>query len=163
MIFNYSIRRQRKAEDLAGITLNNTIAPGLLSPGLLLPGGDDDVSTAADFGKPTPSPRRTPQMPRTPQMLRSPKAALTPNPRRKAFATDKSSVSVDVSGGRREEFGGGRKERTSLAPKHKSVKMDVARAMGIMGFNSSRWLDASQVRIEINIYHSFIIIVINTL
>ena len=37
------------------------------------------------------------------------------------------------------------KERTSLAPKHKAAKMDVARAMGIMGFNSSRWLDASQV------------------
>ena len=38
------------------------------------------------------------------------------------------------------------KERTSLAPKHKAAKMDVARAMGIMGFNSSRWLDASQVK-----------------
>ena len=43
------------------------------------------------------------------------------------------------------------KERTSLAPKHKAAKMDVARAMGIMGFNSSRWLDASQVRTQKNL------------
>ena len=47
------------------------------------------------------------------------------------------------------------KKRSSLAPAHKqNAKMDVARAMGIMGFNSSRWLECSQVlkKLVLNIF-----------
>ena len=117
-----SIRRKKKAEEVAGINLRNTL--GL--PGFDNLDTEDDVSVSV-FG--APSPRRSPRT--------TPRTAPT---RRKSFAGNKSNVSTDAP------IPTTPKERKSLAPRHKqSSQMDVAKAMGIMGFNSSRWLDASQV------------------
>ena len=132
----FSLRRQRKAEENVGISLNNALAP----PGLSSLYIDDDEPDTG-FGAATPSPRRTAQKPRALSPGRTPQTPITPTPRRKAYANNKPAT-VDASVPSM--------ERVSLAPKRKEHKqhMDLARAMGIMGFSSSRWLDASQVRLN---------------
>ena len=87
-----------------------------------------DASNAGTRPSSAADPKRSPDIPRTPHM------------KRKSISVDKPLYEPG-------------KQRTSLAPKHKqSAKMDVARAMGIMGFNSSRWLECSQVNI---IFHNW--------
>ena len=118
-VFYFSQRRKKKAEENVGIHLNSLAIPGISNND-----SEDDASTA-DSRPTTASPKRAAKIPRTPHL------------KRKSLSTEKP---LYIPG----------KERISLAPKKKqSAKMDVARAMGIMGFNSSRWLDASQVIIII--------------
>ena len=122
--FYFSQRRKKKAEESVGITLGkNLVPPELMSLDVI-----SDASNADTRPSSAASPKRSTVIPRTPQM------------KRKSISTDKP---LYIPG----------KERISLAPKHKqSAKMDVARAMGIMGFNSSRWLECSQVSILLYIW-----------
>ena len=125
--FYHSQRRKQKVEDIVGITSKiNSLAP----PGHY---GYDDDQNGSDL-----SVLGAGGVPTTPK---------TPAVKRKSFKKNKSqSLASEPNGLMSPPGAKPTKERTSLAPKHKAAKMDVARAMGIMGFNSSRWLDASQVR-----------------
>ena len=121
-----------------GIKLNNLAPPG---SGMM--DDDDDNDNSLLGGRPTTaSPKRTPQIPKTPMMKRrsidqgksfdlGQKSPIMPH--RPGYLPGGSNVMNE--------------KRKGLAPKQKAAKMDVARAMGIMGFNSSRWLEASQVSI----------------
>ena len=84
----------------------------------------------------TASPKRAPNVPKTPMM------------KRRSIDQGKS-FDMGTLAHRPGYIPGGNnvmsEKRKSLAPKQKAAKMDVARAMGIMGFNSSRWLECSQV------------------
>ena len=120
--FYFSQRRKQKAGENLGIGIN--LGKTLVPPELM---SLDVISGDAESSRPSSaaSPKRSPVIPRTPHM------------KRKSISTDKP---LYIPG----------KERISLAPKHKqSAKMDVARAMGIMGFNSSRWLECSQVSVSL--------------
>jgi hypothetical protein len=117
--FYFSQRRKKNAEQIVGINLGNTLGP----PELMSNDVISDASNAGSRPSSAADPKRSPDIPRTPHM------------KRKSISVDKPLYEPG-------------KQRTSLAPKHKqSAKMDVARAMGIMGFNSSRWLECSQVNI----------------
>ena len=124
--FYRSQRRKQKVEDIVGITSKiNSLAP----PGHYEYDNDQNGSDLGLLGAGG-------SIPTTPK---------TPAVRRKSFKNKKSQSIASEPTGFNQPEAKQPKERTSLAPKHKAAKMDVARAMGIMGFNSSRWLDASQV------------------
>ena len=124
--FYRSQRRKQKVEDIVGITSKiNSLAP----PGHY---GYDNDENGSDLGV-LGAGGSIPTTPKTPAV------------RRKSFKNKKSQSIASEPTGFNQPEAKQPKERTSLAPKHKAAKMDVARAMGIMGFNSSRWLDASQV------------------
>ena len=124
-----------------GIKLNN-LAP----PGIGMMDDDDDNDNSLLGGRPTTaSPRRTPQIPKTPMMKRRSVDHGKPP------LNQGKSIDLGTMPHRPGYLPGGsnvmNEKRKGLAPKQKAAKMDVARAMGIMGFNSSRWLEASQVSI----------------
>ena len=134
LIFIYcSQRRKNKADQSVGLTsvissrkaakdLVNSLAP----PQNYDEGGEDND----DDNRP---PRSTPKKSNT--------APKSPQPRRKSIVNANLPHAPGQLPG--QKIG---KKRSSLAPAHKqNAKMDVARAMGIMGFNSSRWLECSQV------------------
>ena len=132
--FCFSQRRKKKAEDVVGIKLphqNSLAIPGQM-------GIDDDDNDDAPLGSrpTTASPKRSPNCPKTPMVKRR---SIDQG---KSFDLGQIHPPGYIPGGNIP-----RKQRASLAPKQKAAKMDVARAMGIMGFNSSRWLEASQVNL----------------
>ena len=129
----FSQRRKKKEEENYGIQRGNSLAiPGQMN--------DDDDNNPLDGRSPTATPKRNPNVPKTPMLKRRSidqgksfdMGALTHKP---GYIPGGNNVMNE--------------KRKSLAPKQKAAKMDVARAMGIMGFNSSRWLETSQVSILI--------------
>lgn len=134
-----SQRRKKKAEDNVGIKLNSLAPPG---SGMM--DDDDDNDNSLLGGRPTTaSPKRTTQIPKTPMMKRRSIDHGKPP------LNQGKSIDLGTMPHRPGYIPGGNnlmnEKRKGLAPKQKAAKMDVARAMGIMGFNSSRWLECSQV------------------
>ena len=137
LMFIYcSQRRKNKADQSVGLTsvissrkaakdLVNSLAP----PQSYDEGGEDNDE---DNRPPRCTPKKSISAPKSPQ------------PRRKSIVNANLPHAPGQLPG--QKIG---KKRSSLAPAHKqNAKMDVARAMGIMGFNSSRWLECSQVSDE---------------
>ena len=131
----FSQRRKNKADGSVGLSsvissrkaaknIHDSLAPPQLQDGA----GDDNGDINAT---PTATPKRANKAPKSPQ------------PRRKSYSDqgDRPHAPGHIPGRI-----AAKNNRSSLAPGHKqNTKMDVARAMGIMGFNSSRWLECSQV------------------
>ena len=129
----FSQRRKKKEEENYGIQRGNSLAiPTQMN--------DDDDNNLPGSRPPTASPTRNPTVPKTPMV------------KRRSIDQGKSFDMGTLTHKPGYIPGGNNvmnEKRKSLAPKQKATKMDVARAMGIMGFNSSRWLECSQVSIII--------------
>ena len=137
----FSQRRKNKADESVGLTavISSRKAAKDLANSLAPPQSYDDLGGNDDDDNRTPAstPRRSNNAPKSPQ------------PRRKSINANLPHAPGQLPG---QKIG---KKRSSLAPAHKqNAKMDVARAMGIMGFNSSRWLECSQVlnKLVLNIF-----------
>ena len=139
-LIHFSQRRKNKGQDSVGLTavISSRRAAKDLVKSLAPPQSydDGDADTDDDNRPPATTPRRSNKAPKSPQ------------PRRKSLVGNPNLPHApgQLPG---QKIG---KKRSSLAPVHKqNAKMDLARAMGIMGFNSSRWLECSQVSLRISI------------
>ena len=117
----------------------------LAIPGQMAIDDDDNDNSPLGARPTTASPKRSNIVPKTPMLKRR---SIDHG---KSFDLGQVHPPGYIPGGNLPS-----KQRTSLAPKHKAAKMDVARAMGIMGFNSSRWLECSQVSLLSNIYFPYL-------